>query len=62
MAENSGNKQLIACGNDGALEGEADLFTKRVKERSKTVELVALGKSGYGNPRHPMAFGRCWVP
>ena len=61
-AENNGNKLLIAWGNDGAWEREADLFIQRVKEQSKTVELVTLGKTGHGNPRHPMALGRGRVP
>ena len=61
-AEKNGNKLLIAWGNDGAWEGEADQFIQRVKERSKTVELVTLGKTGHGNPRHPMALGRGRVP
>ncbi len=58
IAENNGNKLLIAWGNDGAWEGKADQFIRQVKERSKTVELVTLGKTGHGNPRHPMARGR----
>jgi len=62
VAENNGNKLLIAWGNDGAWEGEADRFIRRVKDRSKSVELVTLGKTGRGNPRHPMARGRGRVP
>ncbi|RDC60878.1 hypothetical protein HME9302_02094 [Alteripontixanthobacter maritimus] len=58
VAKNSGNKLLIAWGNDGAWEGEADQFIQRVKKCSKTVELVTLGKTGHSNPRHPMARGR----
>lgn len=61
-AENNGNKLLIAWGNDGAWEGEAQRFIHRVKERSKTVELVTLGKTGHGNPRHSKAWGRGKVP
>jgi len=61
-AENNGNKLLIAWGNDGAWEGEADKFIQRVKERSSKIELVTLGKTADGNPRHPKAWGRGKVP
>lgn len=62
MAENNGSKLLIAWGDDGAWEGEADQFIQRVKERSETVELITLGKTADGNPRHPNAWGRGKVP
>jgi len=62
IAENNGNKLLIAWGDDGAWEGEAVQFIKRVKERSKSVKLVTLGKTADGNPRHPKAWGRGKVP
>jgi hypothetical protein len=61
-AENNGNKLLIAWGNDGNWKGEADRFLTRVQERSKTVELVTLGMTKHGHPRHPMALGRGPVP
>jgi hypothetical protein len=61
-AENNGNKLLIAWGNDGNWEGKAGQFIERVRERSKTVELVTLGKTARGYPRHPMALGRGRVP
>lgn len=62
IAENNGNKLLIAWGNDGAWEGEAERFIQRAKEKSQTLELVTLGKTGHGHPRHPMALGRGRVP
>lgn len=61
-AENNGNKLLAAWGNDGAWEGAADKFIQRVEERSKLVDLVTLGRTAHGNPRHPMALGRARVP
>lgn len=60
-AESNGNKLLVAWGNDGNYEGLADQFIERVKQASN-VELITLGLTGDGHPRHPMALGKGRVP
>ena len=57
VAENNGGKLLVAWGDDGDFESLASRFVDRIRQISH-VELVCLGTTAAGNPRHPAAWGR----
>lgn len=52
---------LVAWGNDGNFEGEADWFTGRALG-GHHLELICLGHTQNGAPKHPMARGKHHIP
>jgi hypothetical protein len=51
---------LAAWGNHGDFEGEASRLADRARQRG--VDLVCLGTTSSGAPKHPMARGRHRIP
>lgn len=56
-----GNRLLVAWGNDGDFEGEATRFADYAAD-TVGVDLVCLGTTLSGAPKHPMARGRWRIP
>lgn len=52
---------LVAWGNDGDFEGEASWFTSRAVGVHR-LEMLCLGKTQHGDPKHPMARGKHRIP
>lgn len=52
---------LVAWGNDGNFEGEADWFASRAAGHHG-LELICLGRTQDGSPKHPMARGVHRIP
>ncbi|TCU34130.1 hypothetical protein EV129_113114 [Rhizobium azibense] len=59
-ARNHGGKLLAAWGNDGHVGGYHMYFTTLAAEQK--VDLVCLGKTNSGQPKHPMARGKHRIP
>lgn len=57
MVYGDGGRMLVAWGNDGNFEGEADRFAEFAADQVG-VELVCLGTTLSGAPKHPMARGK----
>lgn len=53
----NGGRLLAAWGTDGNFEGRADWFVSRAT-RVYRLELVCLGRTRSGAPKHPMARGK----
>lgn len=51
---------LVAWGNDGGFEGGDQRFIARAAEHG--VDLVCLGQTQHGHPKHPMARGLHRIP
>lgn len=60
LALSNGGKMLVAWGNDGGFEQRDRLLTKRAMALG--VELICLGQTLGGAPKHPMARGRGRIP
>ena len=60
-AAENGGRLLAAWGNDGNFEGRADWLVSRAT-RVHGLELVCLGKTRSGAPKHPMARGHHRIP
>ncbi|MFN7400357.1 MAG: DUF1643 domain-containing protein [Sandaracinobacter sp.] len=52
---------LVAWGNDGDFEGWASWFTNRMTV-AHGLDLICLGKTSSGAPKHPMARGKHRIP
>lgn len=53
----NGGKMLAAWGNDGNFEGRADWLVSRAT-RVHHLQLICLGRTRDGSPKHPMARGK----
>lgn len=56
----NGGKMLVAWGNDGHVGGYYTYVALLAQE--KKVDLVCLGKTNSGQPKHPMARGKHRIP
>lgn len=60
-AKANGNRVLVAWGNDGDFEGEATRFLNWARG-SLGLELICLGTTNSGAPKHPLARGLHRIP
>lgn len=60
-ARDNGGRLLVAWGNDGDFEGEATRFAD-FAIRTMGLELICLGTTASGAPKHPMARGQYRIP
>ena len=56
LAASNGGKMLVAWGNDGGFERRDEQFSSRAAALG--IDLICLGKTLSGAPKHPMARGR----
>lgn len=59
-ARDNGGKLLAAWGNDGIVGGYHTYFTMLARDHG--VELICLGTTNSGCPKHPMARGKHRIP
>lgn len=62
IAQSNGGKFLVAWGNDGNYRDGRAAYLLSMIAGAGQMDLLCLGRTASGQPKHPLARGKAWIP